>query len=98
MKLNGCSFYNYNTNKYRASFIVNENLDQINLIKLLEENILNRYESIPNKSYKLFNYINSGYIKMLCFDNPTHKKLILKISGVWFKNEECGVTYKFVFV
>lgn len=89
-------------NKYKCNFnICNlQNKELIYKIKMMEENILNKY-SIPNKipNYKIYDHIKNGNIKIFCDSIPKNNSiLILKISGLWETSNNFGLTYKFIYL
>ncbi len=85
-------------NKYKCNFNINLYRDMIERIKVIEEDILNKYY-IKNKvqQFKIYEQLKSGNIKI--FNEISFKsncEFILKISGIWETNYNYGLTYKFI--
>ena len=84
--------------KYRCTFNVSMHKDMIDNIKIIEEDILKKYEikdkiaqfkineQLKNGNLKIFTDIGS---KLIC-------SFILKISGIWETQYNYGLTYKFI--
>ena len=85
-------------NKYKCSFNLTTNKILIDKIKLLEENILQKYQlTTKTPQYKIFDQIKNGNIKIFCDNIPQNDRLfILKISGIWEIESYYGLTYKFI--
>ena len=84
--------------KYRCCFNVNTHIDTINSIKIIEEEILKKYES-SNKipQYKINEQLRNGNLKIFTdIGNKSSCTFILKISGIWETEEKYGLTYKFI--
>ena len=84
--------------KYRCCFNVNTHIDTINSIKIIEEEILKKYES-SNKipQYKINEQLRNGNLKIFTdIGNKSSCSFILKISGIWETEEKYGLTYKFI--
>lgn len=84
--------------KYRCCFNVNTHIDIINNIKIIEENILKKYENI-NKlpQYKIYEQLRNGNLKIFTdIGNKSICSFILKISGIWETEDKYGLTYKFI--
>jgi hypothetical protein len=84
--------------KYRCSFNYITHKDTIDNIKVIEEDILKKYE-IRDKvaQYKIFEQLRNGNIKI--FSDVSNKSMcsfILKISGIWETQYNYGLTYKFI--
>jgi hypothetical protein len=90
-------------NKYKCNFNVNTHSSLIEMIKHLEEKLLEKYNfgnkilynKIPH--FKIYEQVKNGNIKIFC-DNikKNHNNLfILKISGIWETELYYGLTYKF---
>jgi len=84
--------------KYKCSFNYSLHKDIIDNIKVIEEDILKKYE-IKDKiaQFKIFEQLRNGNIKI--FSEVTNKSVshfILKISGIWETQYNYGLTYKFI--
>lgn len=83
-------------NKYKYSFDINDNKETINGLKIIEENILKKYYSDKIPSYKIYDLLHLGYIKIYDYiENKSNFNIILKISGIWENDINYGLTYKF---
>jgi len=84
-------------NKYKCSFNILNNKDIIDKLKLIEEEILKKYKTKKTPSYKIYEQINSGYIKIYSdVGIKQSSSFILKISGIWETLQNYGLTYKFI--
>lgn len=84
-------------NKYKCSFNIFNNKDIIDNLKLIEEEILKKYKTTKTPSYKIYEQVKCGYIKI--FSDIGIKQsysFILKISGIWETQQNYGLTYKFI--
>ena len=57
---------------------------------------MNKHNKIPQ--YNIYDHLSSGCIK-IASEIPMQDKpivIILKMSGVWETETECGITYKFI--
>lgn len=84
--------------KYRCCFNVNSHIDIINNLKIIEDNILKKYENI-NKlpQYKIYEQLRNGNLKIFTdIGNKNVCSFILKISGIWETEDKYGLTYKFI--
>jgi len=84
--------------KYKCTFNVSMHKNIIDNIKLIEDDILKKYE-IKDKvpQYKIYEQLRNGNIKI--FSDITNKgptSFILKISGIWETHLNYGLTYKFI--
>jgi hypothetical protein len=83
-------------NKYKCSFNVLNHKEIIDNLKIIEEDILKKYKTHKVPSYKIYEQIKAGYIKIFSdVDNHQSASFILKISGIWETNDNYGLTYKF---
>lgn len=84
-------------NKYKCSFNILNNKDIINNLKLIEEEILKKYNTTKTPCYKIYEQMKCGYIKMYSIIgiNQT-SSFALKISGIWETPQNYGLTYKFI--
>jgi hypothetical protein len=96
------TFFEKYYNKYKCVFNFNhsENKELIEKIKIIEENILKKY-NITNKvpHYKIYEHIKNGNIKIFCDSIPKNNNVLtLKISGLWETINNYGLTYKFIYL
>ena len=96
VNINGMSKY-YNKYKYSID-ISNTVLEQI---RLIEYDLLNNnhYCHHKKKQYNLYEHVSSRCIKTGDdFHTVTSQNTVflLKISGIWETETECGITYKFI--
>ena len=87
-------------NKYKCIFNTNIHKDLIDEIKLIEENIIQKFKNMYNIKYhefKIYEQLKNGFIKIFqeIQPKPTHN-FILKISGIWETQTNYGLTYKFI--
>lgn len=84
-------------NKYKCSFNILNNKDIINNLKLIEEEILKKYNTTKTPCYKIYEQMKCGYIKMYSIIGIKQtSSFILKISGIWETPQNYGLTYKFI--
>ena len=84
-------------NKYKCSFNILNHKDILDNIKFIEEEILKKYKSNKIPSFKIYEQIKSGYIKIFSdIGNKQQCSFILKISGIWETQQNFGLTYKFI--
>ena len=73
-------------------------LDIINHLKIIEEELLNKYENnnkIPQ--YKINEQLKNGNLKIFIdIGNKSVCSFVLKISGIWETEDKYGLTYKFI--
>jgi hypothetical protein len=84
--------------KYRCTFNVAMHKDIINNIKVIEEDILKKYEIIGKlPQFKIYEQLRNGNIKIFSdVGNRGSSSFILKISGIWETQFNYGLTYKFI--
>ena len=83
-------------NKYKCIFNSANHTTLIEQLRIIEENILKKYKTNKIPSYKIYEQIKSGNIKL--FTNvgaQPYCSFILKISGLWETQTNYGLTYKF---
>lgn len=84
-------------NKFKCSFNILNHKDTIDYLKIIEEDILKKYKSHKIPSYKIYEQLKSGYIKLYTdIGNKITCSFILKISGIWETQQNYGLTYKFI--
>ena len=84
-------------NKYKCIFNTTLHKDIIENIKIIEENILKKY-NIKNKApqCKIYEQLKIGIIKLFNdIGNKPNGDFILKIAGIWETTNSYGLTYKF---
>jgi hypothetical protein len=85
-------------NKYKCIFNTTVHKDIIENIKIIEEQILKKY-NIKNKTpqYKIYEQLKVGIIKLFNdVGNKQNGNFILKIAGIWETSNCYGLTYKFL--
>ena len=84
-------------NKFKCTFNVFNHKEIIENLKLIEEDLLKKYKTDKIPSYKIYEQIKCGYIKIYSdIDNNSNTSFILKISGIWETQTNYGITYKFL--
>jgi hypothetical protein len=93
-------------NKYKCSFNISNHRDTIQCLKIIEEQILNKYKTDKTPLFKIYEQISAGYIKLFSDVYTNHANMnasvnnsgsfVLKISGIWETQHNYGLTYKFV--
>lgn len=84
-------------NKYKCCFNISNHKEIIDNLKIIEEEILRKYKTNKQASFKIYEQIRSGYIKIFSEVLNKHQNLfILKISGIWETQNNYGLTYKFI--
>ena len=84
--------------KYRCTFNVAMNKDIIEHLKIIEEDILKKYD-IKDKiiQFKIHEQLINGNIKVFTdIGKKNSASFILKISGIWETQYNYGLTYKFI--
>jgi len=84
--------------KYKCTFNVFNHKDIIDNLKVIEEDILKKYE-IKEKvaQFKIYEQLKNGNIKIFSeLNNKSSASFILKISGIWETHTSYGLTYKFI--
>ena len=84
--------------KYKCTFNVFNHKDMIDNLKVIEEDILKKYE-IKEKvaQFKIYEQLKNGNIKIFSeLSNKSSASFILKISGIWENHTSYGLTYKFI--
>ena len=84
-------------NKFKCNFNAFAHKQMIHQLKTIEENILKKYKSNKTATYKIYDQLRFGYIKLFSdVGNKPTCSFILKISGIWETHDNYGLTYKFV--
>lgn len=82
----------YNKCKY-----VIEMTSEIDKIKSIEMDILQKMNTLGKRpQYNIYEHLLCGYVKTMGDCNTDSSMLVLKISGIWETDMECGITYKFI--
>ncbi|MEX0598799.1 MAG: hypothetical protein WD512_20110 [Candidatus Paceibacterota bacterium] len=82
--------------KQKIIFNSSDNQKIINYIKSIEFDVLEKFNiKTKKKVYKLNEQMMTGYIKH-SIDAKYTSSFMLKISGIWESEQECGLTFKFV--
>jgi Zn-dependent M16 (insulinase) family peptidase len=83
--------------KYKCNFNISDHKDIIDKLKQIEEQLLKKYNTNKIASYKIYEQLKSGYIKIFTdVGNRSQCSFILKISGIWETQYNYGLTYKFL--
>ena len=83
--------------KYKCYFNISNHKDIIDHLKIIEEELLKKYKTTKIPSYKIYEQIRCGFIKIFNdVGNKQHCSFILKISGIWETPHNYGLTYKFL--
>lgn len=86
-------------NKYRCAFDLHQHSQLIEAIKNIEENILKKYKSDKLPTFRIYEQLRCGYIKVFSESiNKNSALFYLKIAGIWETDHEYGLTYKFMVV
>ena len=92
-------FFEKYYNKYKCIFNISKHIDIIDNLKLIEEDILNKYKTDKIPLFKIYEQTKLGYIKFFSvFNNFKPCSFVLKISGIWETLYNYGLTYKFIVV
>ncbi len=84
-------------NKYKCNFNILNHKDTIDNLKKIEEELLKKYKTSKIASYKIYEQMKTGYIKIFTdVGNRSQCSFILKISGIWETQYNYGLTYKFL--
>jgi hypothetical protein len=84
-------------NKIKCTFNSSNQKELIEKLKLIEEEILKKYKTSKVPSYKIYEQLSSGFIKIYSeIGNKSNHLFILKISGIWETPTHYGLTYKFM--
>jgi hypothetical protein len=87
----GVSKY-YNKCKYDIELTA-----EVEKIKAIEIDILQKINTRGKRpQYNIYESIQKKCIKNVCEYKEDSKTLVLKMSGIWETEDECGITYKFV--
>jgi hypothetical protein len=96
INLSECScekFYN----KIKCTFNSSTQKELIEKLKVIEEDILKKYNNNKIPLFKIYEQISSGFIKIYSEIGTKYNNLfILKISGIWETQTHYGLTYKFM--
>ena len=94
-------------NKYKCVINEDNNINNKNIMQFmykLEHELLHKYNNNKNKKLIITNQLKQNNIKLF-IENKNIKETMyeklqfcLKISGIWEKNDEIGLTYKFTII
>jgi hypothetical protein len=97
-----CSFSNTSVekiahNKFKIAWNKEKNIDLIDSIKKIEKNIMNK-NGTTNAVYQLEKFLDYNNIRIFSDEKKlvSNNDFILRISGIWENNSNCGITYKFL--
>jgi Zn-dependent M16 (insulinase) family peptidase len=83
--------------KYKCNFNISVHKEIIDKLKQIEEQLLKKYNTNKMASYKIYEQLKSGFIKIFTdVGNRSQCSFILKISGIWETQYNYGLTYKFL--
>ena len=83
--------------KYKCNFNISVHKEIIDKLKQIEEQLLKKYNTNKIASYKIYEQLKSGFIKIFTdVGNRSQCSFILKISGIWETQYNYGLTYKFL--
>lgn len=84
-------------NKYKCNFNVANHQALIDQLKQIEEELLQKYETAKLPSYKIYDQLKYGFVKLFHDIDASRNKncFLLKISGIWETAHHYGLTYKF---
>lgn len=87
-------------NKSKYFFNYSENEQEIQKIISIEKTILDRldYDKSITRVYKLKEQLLMNNIRVFCNNEESKidtSKVLVKISGVWQTDKDCGLTFKF---
>jgi Zn-dependent M16 (insulinase) family peptidase len=84
--------------KYKCNFNPAAHKELINKLKIIEENLINKYNFIDKiPQYKIFEQLINGNLKISNdIGNRSQCNLILNISGIWETQDRFGLTFKFM--
>ena len=85
-----CKYYN----KCRYDIELTSDIEQIKTVEMDIIAMINVNGKIPQ--YSIYDNLVKGCVKTICEFNDEPKSLILKMSGIWETDTECGITYKFI--
>lgn len=91
----------YNKHKCIIDTELNKNI--LNFLFKLENNILDKYDNKKIKKLIITNQLKQGNIKLFIENNKIETRyskvdFVLKISGIWERDNEIGLTYKFIMI
>ena len=83
--------------KIKLTYDVHTNRELLNKLYEMENQILTKYGNSKKHRKIIYETFSTGVIKLFPTTEPmvnTHNSYILKISGLWENDIECGLTYK----
>ena len=96
-------------NKYKCSFSAEQNGEVFEKLSLIEKSILQEFctkkthvlgltEQINKKQLKVFEHVKTENSTRIITKQKVDTKLMVKISGVWGKENKIGIIYKFIII
>jgi hypothetical protein len=83
----------YSNGKTKIFFKKKDNENIINKLKIIEEKLLMHMNT--QNQYKINQYLENEII-VVHSEETSDFSLILKISGIWETNNQCGLSFKFI--
>lgn len=83
-------------NKYKYSIELTNEIDTIRAIEMDILSKMNKHNKRPQCN--IYEHLSSGCVKIAGEMAPANESIVivLKMSGVWETETECGITYKFI--
>ncbi len=90
-------------NKYKCTIDIDKNSYILDFLHKLENELLHKYNNIKTKKLIINNQLKQGNIKLFIEKENVESRYeyvdyLLKISGIWEKDDEIGLTYKFIMI
>lgn len=87
-------------NKYKCVINLNKDTSHIKTLINIEKEILNKININKIKNYDIYKNLYSSNINLFINNinkyNIISNYIIIKISGIWETENDCGITYKFI--
>lgn len=84
-------------NKFKCSFNEAFHKDTLELLRSIEERILQKYKTTKSPTFKIYEQLKTGYLKLFTdVGYASSCTFLLKISGIWETQTQYGLTYKFL--
>lgn len=96
-------------NKYKCSFSTEQNNEVIEKLSHIEKSILQEFstkklhvlglsEQVNRKQLKVFEHVKTGNSSKIITKRRVNTRIMVKISGVWEKDNKIGIIYKFLVI